>query len=89
MKSCHYLLVSGFGCQDSWQSAKPSNLDVVRWMFDVLFFITKSRKDETTKNTSENFVLFSFRVFVIQFFESSEQRLPVSDLRSPISVFGS
>ena len=38
-------------------------------MFNVLFFITKSRKDETTKITSQNFVLFRFRVFVIRLFD--------------------
>ena len=52
------------------QGANSSVFDVGRWMFDV-FFITKSRKDETTKNCSKHFVLFRFRVFVIHISDQS------------------
>jgi len=44
------------------------------------FFITKSRKGETTKNNSENFVFFGVRVFVIHFYPENPACLVKPDL---------
>ena len=56
-------------------SVKSKELTVQCSMLDVgcsmFFFITKSRKDETTKNCSKHFVLFRFRVFVIHISDQS------------------
>jgi len=60
------IFLSDTDCMDSISATRVTR-PLASWTLDVLFFITKSRKDETTKICSKHFVLFRFRVFVIVF----------------------
>ena len=74
--------ICGLSALSKEPTFRCSALDVRCWMF--IFFIMKSRKDETTKNNSEYFVLIGFRVLVIMFIP----RVPTTEynLISPYSL---
>jgi len=92
-----WFLVSGFGCQVGlWRSAKSSKFDVGRWMFD---FLTRKNQRTKPRSCSIHFVLFRFRVFVIQYFDQPQTTgygspshlltfccFPTPDTRRPLSL---